>query len=53
MRLQAGTVWVNQHHAFAFDVTARGAKLSGLGGEFGREGFDEYTQAYVVNQTSW
>jgi acyl-CoA reductase-like NAD-dependent aldehyde dehydrogenase len=53
MRLEAGTVWVNQHHAFAFDVTARGAKRSGLGGEFGPEGFDEYTQAYVVNQTGW
>jgi acyl-CoA reductase-like NAD-dependent aldehyde dehydrogenase len=53
MRLEAGTVWVNQHHAFAFDVTARGAKYSGLGGEFGAEGFDAYTQAYVVNQTSW
>jgi acyl-CoA reductase-like NAD-dependent aldehyde dehydrogenase len=53
MRLEAGLVWVNQHMVFAFDVTARGAKQSGLGGEFGQEGFDAYTQAYVVNQTSW
>jgi acyl-CoA reductase-like NAD-dependent aldehyde dehydrogenase len=53
MRIEAGTVWVNQHHAFAFDVTARGAKYSGLGGEFGPEGFDAYTQAYVVSQNSW
>jgi acyl-CoA reductase-like NAD-dependent aldehyde dehydrogenase len=52
-RLEAGTVWVNQHMVFDFGVTARGAKHSGLGGEFGQEGFDAYTQAYVVSQTSW
>jgi acyl-CoA reductase-like NAD-dependent aldehyde dehydrogenase len=40
MRLEAGTVWVNEHMAFDFGVTARGAKLSGLGGELGEEGFN-------------
>jgi acyl-CoA reductase-like NAD-dependent aldehyde dehydrogenase len=53
MRLEAGTVWVNEHMVFDYGATARGAKYSGLGGEFGQEGFDSYTQAYVVFQTSW
>jgi acyl-CoA reductase-like NAD-dependent aldehyde dehydrogenase len=53
MRLEAGTVWVNEHMAFDFGVTARGAKVSGLGGEFGEEGFNAYTQAFVVFQTGW
>jgi acyl-CoA reductase-like NAD-dependent aldehyde dehydrogenase len=53
MRLEAGTVWVNEHMVFDFGATARGAKFSGLGGEFGQEGFDSYTQAYVVFQTGW
>jgi acyl-CoA reductase-like NAD-dependent aldehyde dehydrogenase len=53
MRIEAGAVWVNEHMAFDFGVTARGAKFSGLGGEFGEEGFNAYTQAYVVYQTAW
>jgi acyl-CoA reductase-like NAD-dependent aldehyde dehydrogenase len=53
MRIEAGAVWINEHMAFDFGVTARGAKSSGLGGEFGEEGFDAYTQAYVVYQTAW
>jgi acyl-CoA reductase-like NAD-dependent aldehyde dehydrogenase len=53
MRLEAGSVWINEHMAFDFGVTARGAKLSGLGGELGEEGFNAYTQAYVVYQTGW
>jgi acyl-CoA reductase-like NAD-dependent aldehyde dehydrogenase len=40
MRIEAGNVWVNDHMAFDFGVTARGAKFSGLGGEFGEEGFN-------------
>jgi acyl-CoA reductase-like NAD-dependent aldehyde dehydrogenase len=50
MRVESGTVWVNQHMAFDFGVTARGAKRSGFGGEFGKEGFEAFTQAYVINQ---
>jgi acyl-CoA reductase-like NAD-dependent aldehyde dehydrogenase len=52
-RIDSGTVWVNQHMALDFNVTARGAKHSGFGGELGSEGFNAYTQAYVVYQTSW
>jgi acyl-CoA reductase-like NAD-dependent aldehyde dehydrogenase len=53
MRIDAGMVWVNQHMDFDFGVTCRGAKRSGLGGELGKEGFDAFTQAYVVDQTGW
>jgi acyl-CoA reductase-like NAD-dependent aldehyde dehydrogenase len=53
MRIESGMVWVNQHMDFDFGVTARGAKRSGLGGELGKEGFDAFTQAYVVDQTAW
>ena len=53
MRIESGMVWVNQHMDFDFGVTARGAKHSGLGGELGKEGFDAFTQAYVVDQTAW
>jgi len=52
-RVEAGTVWVNQHMAFDFRVTARGAKHSGLGGELGKEGWEAFTQAYAVNQAPW
>jgi acyl-CoA reductase-like NAD-dependent aldehyde dehydrogenase len=52
MRIDAGTVWINEHMVFDFSVTARGAKLSGFGGELGPEGFNSYTQGYVVNQRS-
>jgi acyl-CoA reductase-like NAD-dependent aldehyde dehydrogenase len=52
MRLEAGTVWINEHMLFDPAVTARGAKFSGLGGELGPEGFNAYTQGYVVYQTS-
>jgi hypothetical protein len=38
---------------FDFGVTERGAKYSGLGGEFGKEGFESFTQAYVINQLAW
>jgi acyl-CoA reductase-like NAD-dependent aldehyde dehydrogenase len=52
-RIESGTVWVNQHMVIDFNVTARGAKHSGFGGELGSEGFNAYTQAFVVYQTSW
>ncbi len=52
MRIEAGTVWINEHMVFDPGVTARGAKLSGFGGELGPEGFNSYTQGYVVYQTS-
>jgi acyl-CoA reductase-like NAD-dependent aldehyde dehydrogenase len=52
MRIEAGTVWINEHMVIDPGVTARGAKLSGFGGELGPEGFDAYTQGYVVYQRS-
>jgi acyl-CoA reductase-like NAD-dependent aldehyde dehydrogenase len=52
MRIEAGTVWINQHMVFDPGVTARRAKFSGFGGELGPEGFNSYTQRYVVYQRS-
>jgi acyl-CoA reductase-like NAD-dependent aldehyde dehydrogenase len=52
MQIEAGSVWINEHMVFDFGATARGAKLSGFGGELGPEGFNAYTQGYVVYQTS-
>jgi len=48
-RLDAGTVWVNQHMLVNPDVPLRGAKQSGLGVEFGIEGFHEFTSAQLLN----
>ncbi len=53
MRIESGLVWINEHMKFDFGVTARGAKLSGLGGELGSEGFNSYTQGYAVYQKAW
>jgi len=50
--LDPATTMINEHMVFDLHVTARGAKLSGLGGELGPEGFNSYTQGYVVYQTS-
>lgn len=49
MRVDAGTVWVNQHMALDFTIPFRGAKQSGWGGEFGQEGLHEYTQPHIIN----
>lgn len=49
MRLQSGTVWVNQHMALSPHIPFRGAKQSGLGTELGEEGVLEYMQATIVN----
>jgi acyl-CoA reductase-like NAD-dependent aldehyde dehydrogenase len=48
-RIEAGTVWVNQHLAIDATVPFRGAKQSGMGGELGLEGLKEYTQAKIVS----
>lgn len=48
-RIHAGTVWVNTHLALDPEVPYRGAKQSGFGAEFGREGLEEFTQARVIN----
>lgn len=49
MRIDSGTVWVNQHLAIDANLPFRGSKQSGLGGELGQEGLHEYTQAHIVN----
>lgn len=48
-RLEAGTTWVNHHFALTPDVPFGGIKQSGLGVEFGRAGFEEFTEPHVVN----
>ena len=49
MRIDSGTVWVNQFLAIDATLPFRGAKQSGLGAELGQDGLHEYTQAHVVN----
>ena len=49
MRIDSGTVWVNQHLAIGPNIPFRGSKQSGIGGELGQAGLNEYTQAHVVN----
>jgi acyl-CoA reductase-like NAD-dependent aldehyde dehydrogenase len=48
-RIDAGTVWVNQHLDMRPDIPFGGAKQSGVGAELGPEGLGEYTQATIVN----
>jgi acyl-CoA reductase-like NAD-dependent aldehyde dehydrogenase len=52
MRIESGTIWVNQHLAMDTAVPFRGTKQSGLGGELGQDGLHEYTQARIVNAVS-
>lgn len=49
MRINSGTVWVNQHLAIDPNLPFRGTKQSGLGAELGEQGLLEYTQAHIVN----
>jgi acyl-CoA reductase-like NAD-dependent aldehyde dehydrogenase len=48
-RIEAGTVWINKVIDLPLDMPFRGAKQSGIGVEFGREGLKEFTQAKVIN----
>jgi acyl-CoA reductase-like NAD-dependent aldehyde dehydrogenase len=48
-RIDAGTVWINKVLEIPLEIPFRGAKQSGLGTEFGQEGFEEYTQGRVIN----
>ncbi|WP_421840342.1 aldehyde dehydrogenase family protein [Marinobacter algicola] len=48
-RLEAGTVWVNQHGAIHPMVPFGGNKASGYGCEFGLEGLKAVTQARVIS----
>jgi acyl-CoA reductase-like NAD-dependent aldehyde dehydrogenase len=49
MRIDSGTVWVNQHLAIDANIPFRGSKESGMGAELGQAGLNEYTQAHIVN----
>ena len=49
MKINSGTVWVNQHLAIDPNIPFRGAKQSGIGGELGQTGLHEYTQPHIVN----
>jgi acyl-CoA reductase-like NAD-dependent aldehyde dehydrogenase len=49
MKIDTGTVWVNQHLAIDPHIPFRGVRQSGLGGELGESGLLEYTQAHIVN----
>ena len=48
-RMDAGTVWVNQHLSLLPNVPFGGSKQSGLGKELGEEGLEEFTQLKVIN----
>ena len=48
-RLEAGTVWVNQHGAIHPMVPFGGNKASGYGVEFGIEGLKAVTQSRVIS----
>ena len=48
-KLDAGTVWINQHCAFGPHIPFPSAKQSGIGVEWGKEGLQELTAMQVVN----
>jgi len=48
-RLEAGSVWVNQHPAMDPAVPFGGIKCSGLGVEGGLRGLEEFTSIQIVN----
>ncbi|HKQ83057.1 MAG TPA: aldehyde dehydrogenase family protein [Steroidobacteraceae bacterium] len=49
-RMEAGTVWINQHLDISPHFPFCGAKQSGLGVEYAEEGLNEFTQIHVVNE---
>ncbi len=53
MKIDTGTVWVNQHLAIDANIPFRGVKQSGLGAELGEAGLLEYTQAPIVNSVEF
>src|SRR5206468_9288915 len=48
-QIDSGTVWINHHLHFHPDIPFPGAKASGIGVEFGREGLGEFSQTAVVS----
>lgn len=49
-RIDSGTVWINKHLDFGPNIPFGGAKQSGLGVEFAKEGLAEFTQLRIVNE---
>jgi aldehyde dehydrogenase (NAD+) len=48
-QIRTGTVWINDWHLLSFAAPFGGYKQSGLGREFGEEGFDEYVESKHVH----
>ena len=48
-RIDAGTVWVNQHLDMRPHIPFAGAKQSGIGVELGWEGLAQFTQTTIIN----
>jgi acyl-CoA reductase-like NAD-dependent aldehyde dehydrogenase len=48
-RIDAGTIWVNQHLDMRPDIPFAGTKQSGVGVELGSEGLEAFTQATIIN----
>jgi acyl-CoA reductase-like NAD-dependent aldehyde dehydrogenase len=48
-RMEAGSVWINQHGAMDVGVPYGGTKQSGFGAALGREGLLEFTQLKVIS----
>jgi acyl-CoA reductase-like NAD-dependent aldehyde dehydrogenase len=48
-RIETGTVWINHHLHFSPNIPFCGAKESGIGVEFAREGLSEFTQPSVIS----
>lgn len=48
-RMEAGTVWINNHLDMAPHIPFGGAKQSGIGTEFAEEGLAEFTQLQIIN----
>lgn len=49
LKIDSGTVWINKHLDLSPMIPFGGAKQSGFGTEMGQEGFEEFTQAKVIN----
>jgi acyl-CoA reductase-like NAD-dependent aldehyde dehydrogenase len=48
-RIQAGTVWVNDHHMVNVGMPFGGYKQSGLGRELGPQALGEYTETKHIH----
>ncbi|WP_170151803.1 aldehyde dehydrogenase family protein [Sphingosinicella microcystinivorans] len=46
---ETGTVWINRHPAISPEIPFGGAKMSGVGVEFGAEGLKEFAQRKIVS----